>query len=345
MRAMRKSDAGPTGISRRRFLEATAGAAAAGTAALLWQRARVPAWDEPVFVGKADAYEGDLDRLIGAGLHELGISGGDVTGKRILIKPNLVDTSEGAVHINAHPMIVRAAIAAFLRLGAAEVIVAEGTGLIRDTPMVLEACGLADVLAADKTRFVDLNHDEIYLAANAGRHTALETLAFPASLRRVDWVVSLAKLKTHHWAGVTLTMKNMFGVMPGIVYGWPKNALHYAGISRAILDINLTLRPHFAIVDGIVGMEGDGPINGTPKKAGVLVMGRNLVAVDATCARIMGVDPERVSYLAGAQRRLGPIRESQIRQRGENIGPLRTDFLLHDYIAAQRGLRLGPPKR
>jgi len=111
------------------------------------------------------------------------------------------------------------------------------------------------------------------------------------SLKEVHWIVSVAKMKTHHIAGATLSMKNLFGVMPGIYYGWPKNVLHHAGIENSILDINATLKPHFAIVDGIVGMQGDGPIMGDPKQAGVLVMGRNLAAVDATCCRIMGIVP------------------------------------------------------
>jgi uncharacterized protein (DUF362 family) len=78
---------------------------------------------------------------------------------------------------------------------------------------------------------------------------------------------------------------------------------------------------------------------GTPRKAGVLVMGRNLPAVDATSARIMGVDPRKVPYLAAASGSLGPIREFLIRQRGEPIASVRTDFALMENIPAQRGLR------
>src|SRR5262245_66568541 len=93
----------------------------------------------------------------------------------------------------------------------------------------------------------------------------------------------MPKLKTHHWAGVTLSLKNMFGVVPGSVYGWPKNALHWAGIHGSILDINSSLPiPQFAIVDGIVGMEGNGPLQGQAKQSGVLILGEDLVAVDAT---------------------------------------------------------------
>jgi uncharacterized protein (DUF362 family) len=151
-------------------------------------------------------------------------------------------------------------------------------------------------------------------------------------------VVSLAKLKTHHWAGVTLCMKNLFGVMPGWAYGWPKNLLHWAGITESILDINATVRPGLGIVDGIVGMEGDGPIMGSPVHAGVLVMGRSLTAVDATCCRIMGIDPGRVEYLRRAEGWLGPVREASIAQRGEAISSVRRKFLLVSRIPAHARL-------
>jgi uncharacterized protein (DUF362 family) len=198
---------------------------------------------------------------------------------------------------------------------------------------------LREVLREDRLPFVDLNYDDWYTLPNAERRTKLATLTFAATCRRADWIVSLPKMKTHHWAGVTLSMKNLFGVMPGIIYGWPKNPLHVAGIVPTILDINATLRPHFAIVDGIVGMEGDGPIMGTPRQAGVLVMGRNLPAVDATCARIMGIDPRRIPYLAAAEH-LGPIGHQSIQQRGETLASVRTDFLLLEQITAHRGIRL-----
>ena len=138
-------------------------------------------------------------------------------------------------------------------------------------------------------------------------------------------------MKTHHWAGVTLAMKNLFGVMPGVYYGWPKNVLHHAGIAESILDITAAVRPHLAIVDGIIGMEGDGPIMGTPRQAGVLVMGTNLPAVDATAARLMGIDPWRVAYLAAASGRLGPISERTSPSAGEPIAPLVQNFQLLDH--------------
>ena len=144
----------------------------------------------------------------------------------------------------------------------------------------------------------------------------------------------MAKLKTHHWAGATLSMKNFFGVMPGIVYGWPKNRLHTEGIPESIVDIVATVRPHLAIIDGIIGMDGDGPIMGNPKPAGVLVVGDSLPAVDATCCRIMKIDPSRVPYLKLAHRlRLGPIHKHAIAQTGAAIDDVSQDFHLLEHMA------------
>jgi uncharacterized protein (DUF362 family) len=292
------------------------------------------------FVATCNHYQVDIADAITKGIRELSVSPEELKRKRILLKPNLVETALGAPHINTHPLVLRGAIEAFLRLGAATVMVAEGPGHRRDTLAVYEESGLADVLTEDRIRFHDLNYMTGYELPNAGRQSSMRTLTFPALFKEVDWIVSVAKMKTHHWTGATLSMKNMFGVMPGIYYGWPKNVLHAAGIQSSILDINATLKPHFAIVDGIVGMEGDGPIMGDPKKVGVLVMGRNFAAVDATCCRIMGIDPYKVSYLERADNWLGPVGEESIEQRGESIAAVRTNFNLIDQIPAHQGIRL-----
>lgn len=291
------------------------------------------------FIAKVRDYNVDLASVIRLGFRELGIAEQEIKEKRILLKPNLVEPHRGASHINTHPLVVRGAVEAFKSYGASEVIVAEGPGHYRDTHLVLEESKMIDVLWEDRIPFVDLNDDEWFPAPNLGGFTKLDKLVLPATLKKVDWIVSMPKMKTHHWAGVTLSMKNLFGVMPGIFYGWPKNVLHREGIEESIIDINATVKPHFAIVDGITGMEGDGPIMGKPKNAGVLVMGRNLPAVDATCCRVMGINPSKVRYLSKAENKLGPLQQSDIIQRGESIASVRTDFALLEMIHAHRGLR------
>jgi uncharacterized protein (DUF362 family) len=319
------------GLKRRTFLTGAGALAAAGLGARAWRQADERGLRASVFVAKAASYGVDLERPIRDGLVALGLSPRWAAGKSVLLKPNLVEPSREAPQINTHPAVVLAAAEVFRRWGAREVVVAEGQGHCRDSDYVLEQSGLGEALDQARLPFVDLNHGDVRAVANRLRFTSLPRLTLPAALRRADIVVSMPKLKTHHWAGVTLSMKNLFGVMPGVVYGWPKNVLHHAGIPGSILDITAAVRPHLAIVDGVVGMEGDGPIMGTARHAGVLVLGTNLPAVDATAARLMAIDPWRVEYLANASGRLGPVSERHIGQRGEPIAPLVQTFRLLDH--------------
>ena len=163
-----------------------------------------------------------------------------------------------------------------------------------------------------------------------------DALLMPVEALKSDVVVSVAKLKTHHWAGMTAAMKNLFGLVPGAVYGWPKNLLHHCGIDASILDLNATIRPAFAIVDAIVAMEGDGPIMGSPKRCGFVAMGADPVAVDATCARVMGLEPMRMGYLSHASRYLGNTAPSRIVQRGDDPGRFESRFEIPDHLTALR---------
>ena len=320
-------------VRRRSFLVGAGALAATGLGVKVFRDFDEVSQRAEVFIARADSYEDDLTSKIRVGLAELGLGPAWFAGKSVLLKPNLVEPSREAPQVNTHPAVIRAVAEVFRSWRARDVFVAEGQGHCRDSELVLEQSGLGPVLDGEKIEFVDLNHDEVFFVRNRLGFTKMARLAFPATLRRADLIVSLPKMKTHHWAGVTLAMKNLFGVMPGIYYGWPKNVLHHAGIPGSILDINAAVRPHLAIVDGIIGMEGDGPIMGTPRQSGVLVMGTNLPAVDATTARLMGINPWRVDYLAAASGRLGPISERHILQRGESIAPLVQDFQLLDHPA------------
>jgi uncharacterized protein (DUF362 family) len=323
-------------MKRRTFLVGAGAAVAAGLGTKILVDRNEGALRASVVIARAASYNADLVRTIRDGLTELGLGPAWVAGKSVLLKPNLVEPNHVAPHINTHPAVVRAAAEVFRSWRAREVFVAEGQGHCRDTDWVLDESGLGQALDDDRLEFVDLNHDEVFLTPNRLRFTTLRQLGLPSTLRRADLIVSMPKMKTHHWVGVTLSMKNLFGVMPGIYYGWPKNVLHQVGIPESILDINATVRPHLAIVDGIIGMEGDGPIMGTPRASGVLVMGTNLPAVDATTARLMGINPWRVPYLAASSGRLGPIAERHIAQRGEPIALLRQDFTLLDHPSLAR---------
>jgi uncharacterized protein (DUF362 family) len=278
-------------------------------------------------------YSIDLADVIFRGLTELQI---DVRGRSVLLKPNLVEYEAGHA-INTNPMVVAGAAVALRRAGAREVIVGEGPGHRRDIEYLLSATHLLDHLREERIPFADLNHDDVEQVLLRSWFTGLRSLALPASVLRADLVVSLPKLKTHHWAGMTCGMKNLFGTVPGAVYGWPKNLLHVRGIDASILDLAATIRPGLTIVDAVVGMEGDGPIMGNARPIGFLAMGTDVVAVDATCARVIGLDPKKIVYLEAAGHFLGNINPAKIEQRGENPARYRTNFEL---IEVRKGLRL-----
>jgi uncharacterized protein (DUF362 family) len=267
-----------------------------------------------VAVLRAERYGGDLEGLLLDGLR---LVEADVRGRSVLLKPNLVEFLHES-SVNTDPRLIVAASAALRRLGATSVVVGEGPGHRRDTEAVVVASGLRDALDDAGLDFINLNDAPVVRASLRTRYTGLSELWVPKPLRDADVVVSMPKLKTHHWVGVTLSLKNCFGCMPGRVYGWPKDVFHVHGISNSILDIYAAVRPSLAIVDGIVGMEGDGPIMGEPVQSGVVILSRDGVAADVTASRIMGMDPEKVDYLMEAGRFLGQSRSELIEQRGED---------------------------
>jgi uncharacterized protein (DUF362 family) len=248
-----------------------------------------------------------------------------VRGKRVLLKPNLVEFEPDSP-INTHPMLVHAALEAFRELGA-DVFIGEGPGHRRNTLDMAEAAGYFKTIPRFEELFTDLNLDRVAEVHLARPHSRLQSIYLAQTAVACDLLVSMPKMKTHHWVGATLSMKNLFGTVSGGVYGWPKNVLHWAGIPECVADLYHTLPRHFAIVDGIVGMEGNGPIQGTPKRAGVVVAGRNLAAVDASCCQIMSIDPRKVEYLRLAVGHVDDLLGC-IQQIGEPLASVKTRFKL-----------------
>jgi uncharacterized protein (DUF362 family) len=336
---------------RRSFLKAAAAISiAAPVASACERRQSLPAqpWTDAAFrkpdrsavaVLAADRYDGRLVDVVRRGCELCDL---DVRGRRVVIKPNFVEYDpDGA--INTHPVLIAAAIEAFRSMGAAEITVAEGPGHRRDNEYIINASGLSDALRDARARYVDLNVDRVKRTAAAGFYTDLGQLYLPETVAGADLLVSMPKLKTHHWAGATLSLKNMFGIMPGSIYGWPKNVLHYQGVQQSILDINAALTvPRFNLVDGIVGMEGDGPIRGDARNSGVLVFGHDAVAVDATATRLMQLEPHRIWYLRQASRFLGNIEEELIEQRGEPLEAYAREYRLIEPLQHLRPRLVSP---
>ncbi len=249
----------------------------------------------------ATEYSGMLSDVLSEGLKLFDLN---VAGKSVLLKPNLVDYIPGAA-INTHLLLIVAAAECFRRFGAKQVIVAEGPGHQRDTRLVLRATGLEQHLNEQRIPFVDLNRDDVAKVPLRADYSRLKHLWLPRTVLEADFIVSMPKVKTHHWSGVTLSMKNMFGVVPGVKYGWPKNLLHWRGIQQSIVDLVATVPIHFIIADAIVCMEGNGPLAGTARRLDRIVLSDDPVAADATCARLMGLAPERIPHISATATFMG----------------------------------------
>jgi uncharacterized protein (DUF362 family) len=277
----------------------------------------VPLRRHNVSIIRASSYSVDLEISIRKILIEHNVP---IRGKRVVLKPNLVEFSPAAP-INTNPVFVAATASAFEALGAASIQIAEGPGHRRTTLDMAEAAGYFESVSKFEDRFTDLNLDEITKIRLRTPFSSLKELYLPHTVLGCDLLVSLPKMKTHHWAGATLAMKNLFGVVPGGVYGWPKNVLHWAGINECVADLHNLFPRQFCLVDGIEAMEGNGPILGSAKMAGVIIAGAHPPSVDATCCHIMQIDPTKVNYL-------NLVGQPAVQQIGEMIASVQTEFKL-----------------
>ncbi len=308
----------------------------AGVGAIAWQTRPVGpvAWTRWALRGMAARHRGPPTRvaLVACSTYDIGLLDAvrelwqaagmpDVRGRKVLVKPNLVDVVEGRPACT-DPRVVGAVLDVLRERGAAEVAVGDGPAFRRDAKPLVEACGLGAELVRRGVPFVDLNYDDPRpVALTEPWFRGATSLWLPRHVVEADLVVSVPKMKCHHWAGVTLSLKNLFGVIPGVRYGWPKNVLHVNGIAASVLGVRAALPAVAAVVDGVIGMEGDGPVFGDPIPHGVLAASADPLAADVACARLMGFDPDEVVHLA-AGRWAGVGRAARLEYAGADPGAL-----------------------
>jgi uncharacterized protein (DUF362 family) len=225
-----------------------------------------------------------------------GIDGRLKRAKRIFIKLNL-GISQAPSYLGRPFDCVDSAVfsglAAFIRgRTSAQVLVGDGCDGIAPADAARERGHMAIIEEAG-FQFVDL-HQPPYTRFHIPDPAMFRWYEFSSALQDIDLFVSLAKMKSHHLCGVTLTMKNLFGLPPGPIYGSPRGALHAAiRLPRILADLTQRFAPGICLIDGIVGcnyVEWHGQ-GGDPVSSGILIAGDNAVATDATAARCMGVDP------------------------------------------------------
>ncbi len=225
----------------------------------------------------------------------------DVKGKTVLLKPNILSPKKPEFAICTHPVVVGAAVKIFVELGAAKVIVGESPA-VASSISAARATGMLEQVENNGGEWVEFN-TSVQVQCPEGQ--IVKVLDFAEPFTRADIVVSLSKLKTHQFMSYTGAMKNLFGLVVGLT----KAKTHYRfsdkkDFSAYLTDLNIAANAQYAIMDAIVGMEGQGgPGNGDPVKLGFLAASDNILALDWVCSSIVGYNPYQIPNLKCALER------------------------------------------
>ena len=225
-------------------------------------------------------------------------------GDRVLLKPNLLEGVSVECAVTTHPEVLRAMIRQVKALGAVPVV-GDSPG-VSGTIKAAEKCGIAAVCREEKVELVPFETTAEYPFPEG---VTIKRFQLTDVLKRVDKVITLAKMKTHTFMGMTGATKILFGC----IVGMQKAQFHlrmqqrreFAGM---LIDLANLVKPVLSIVDGVVGMEGNGPRNGRPFPAGVILAGANCFAVDIAMAEMMGLATESLPVAAlSLERKMTPL--------------------------------------
>jgi len=222
----------------------------------------------------------------------------NLAGKRILVKPNLLTDRKPEQAVTTHPEFVRQIIR-WLKHRGAQVVVGDSPASTANLKNVWELSGLRVVCEEEGVPLISLEQAGVKSFTMDGFSFAVAQPVLEA-----DYVVNLPKLKSHALTLLTAGVKNIYGVLPGysktLLHRQYPNPLEFGQLIATIWKV---IPPSITIVDGIVGLEGQGPANGTPVALGFIAAAENPFAVDRALCSVLTIDAGRVPYLAGDQGR------------------------------------------
>jgi len=271
--------------------------------------------DVELAVRKAVYLAGGLDEIV-------------TPGCRVLVKPNIATSDRSGTGKITDVRVTEAITKIVLEKKPKSVIIGDGSSVgfdfpdLQNTIKALEESGTKE--AADKlgVPLVDLNVDHLE-EVEIPNPLVMKSVKIAQTVLQSDVIISVPVMKTHIRSAVTLSLKNMKGVIPGM----EKRKTHRLGLELAIADLNSIVKPHFAVVDGLVGMEGLWEFPDDCVSMGLVGAGRDPVAVDSVFARIMGVRIEEIMHLLYCQRKgLGVCDSAEIKAVGVPISKVLRPF-------------------
>lgn len=225
----------------------------------------------------------------------------------VLIKVNFITVEKWDSGATTDPIMVEAIIKRLKDLPV-KIRIVESDATFTNADKAFEVTGMKEMGERNGVECVNLRYVEDRVRIEIPNGESLQSVTVPRMVTE-SAIISAAKLKTHMSTKVTLGMKNMFGLLPDKF----KGKYHAKGISKVIADINTVLKPALTVIDGFVGMEGPGPSGGTPVKMDLIIAGKDVVATDATAARIMGFEPLEIAHIRKAyERGLGNINDVEV---------------------------------
>jgi uncharacterized protein (DUF362 family)/Pyruvate/2-oxoacid:ferredoxin oxidoreductase delta subunit len=216
----------------------------------------------------------------------------DVAGKAVLLKPNILADAPPDKAVTTHPAFLEASIRLIREMGASRVLVGDSPGL-QPPGFSGRVCGLGEVTKRNNAEWVDFTKDRVELPFPEGK--AARKFTVTGAVREADVIISLPKLKTHQLMYLTGAMKNLFGLVPSAA-----KSVYHVRFSRResfasmITDLNLAVKPAYAFMDAVTGMEGPGPAAGSPRHVGLVLASSNLLALDAAASAVIGYPPAEI---------------------------------------------------
>ncbi|MCI0498634.1 MAG: DUF362 domain-containing protein [Planctomycetales bacterium] len=244
--------------------------------------------------------------------------------QRVLIKPNLIVPCSPDIPAQTHPEVIYA-VAKLVREAGAIPLVGDSPAW-SNTQGCLKALQIDHRLSVLGAKIVQLNQP--VQTRIDGISVGISRIALEA-----DVIINLPKLKAHQQLGATFAIKNIYGCVAGFA-GKEKAWWHFArggdaeAFCRIIIGVFRRLNPVLTLIDGIVAMEGQGPINGTPCRVGYLIAGRDPVACERICCEMVGIDPKTLPLLQTARKMgFGCALEDPIEIKGDTFNrPVCPDF-------------------
>lgn len=252
-------------------------------------------------------------------------------GNRVLIKPNLLSGKPPENAVTTHPTALAAVIELVREAGGIPVVgdcpATEGKGSLEKFRKVCEITGILEVVEKMNVELLHFNSSRIEIENPQGK--AFKKFTVTEEIKKCDVIINLCKLKTHGLTLLTGAVKNLFGCVPGLLKGQlHMRAPHRPEFSQMLIDLYQVVNPAINIMDAVVGMDGNGPGNGNPRKVGAIIASTDAVALDSVACQIIGKSPYALTTCKlGEEQGIGTANPDEIEVLGDDV----SKFLVDDF--------------